>query len=167
MQNVFTTASLSASEPACFREASAVSRWGQDCEQNGRGDYAFIEMLNAYRDSGGMAREQEVVALLARQAAEDGTTFADWIVEGRVVHFQWRSQIWFPLFQFKLSDITFQPAMVEFFSALVCDFDSWALARWFAQGNSLLVGRTPADTVLHDLPAVLQAARAVGLIAQG
>ena len=167
MQNVFATATLSASEPAYFSDAPAVSSWGQACRQLSRDDHAFIRMLNAYRDSGGMAREQEVVALLARQAAEEVPTFADWIVEGRVIHFEWQSQIWFPLFQFKLSDMTFQPALAEFFAALVCDCDSWALAHWFAQGNPLLVGRTPADTVLHDLPAVLQAARAVGLIAQG
>lgn len=167
MQNVLATTPVSAPEPCSFSHAPAAPSWGHACVQQGRDDYAFIGMLNAYRDSGGMAREQEVVALLARQAAEDGPTFADWIVEGRVIHFEWQSQIWFPLFQFQLSDMTFQPALSEFFTALICDCDSWALAQWFAQGNPLLVGRTPADTVLHDLPAVLQAARAVGLIAQG
>lgn len=167
MQNVFATASLSAFEPAYTSDGLAVSSWGEACLRQGRDDYAFIGMLNAYRDSGGLAREQEVVALLARHAAQNGPTFADWIVEGRVIHFEWQSQIWFPLFQFNRSDMTFQPALAEFFTALICDCDSWALAQWFAQANPLLVGRTPADTVLHDLPAVLQAARAVGLIAQG
>lgn len=70
-------------------------------------------------------------------------------------------------YQFKLSDVAFQPVLAEFFTALICDCDSWTLAQWFAQANPLLVGCIPADTVLHDLPAVLQAARTVGAIAQG
>lgn len=167
MQNVLATAPVPSSEPFQFSHAPAAQSWGKARVTQCHDDHAFIGMLNAYRNSGGMAREQEVAALLARHAAQDGPTFADWIVEGRVIHFEWQSQIWFPLFQFQLSDMTFQPALAEFFTALICDCDSWALAQWFAQVNPLLIGRTPADAVLHDLPAVLRAARAAGLIPQG
>lgn len=53
-------------------------------------------MFNSYRGSGGLAREQEVVALFKRRCGPDLATFASWIIETEVICFEWQSQTWLP-----------------------------------------------------------------------
>ncbi len=116
-------------------------------------------MLNSYRGSGGLAREQEVVALFKRRYGPDLATLASWIVEREVICFEWQSQIWLPWFQFNRFDMAPQPELGQVLAELTCVYDPWELANWFAQPNPWLADRTPVDTLASDLSAVLHAAR--------
>lgn len=129
------------------------------CAQECRADHQFVAMLNSYRGSGGLAREQEVVALFKRRYGPDLATLASWIVEREVICFEWQSQIWLPWFQFNRFDMTPQPELGQVLAELTCVYDPWELANWFAQPNPWLADRTPVDTLASDLSAVLHAAR--------
>jgi hypothetical protein len=45
-------------------------------------------MLNAYRDSGGLAREQNLLALSSRHCGLDADALATWIAEREVIGFE-------------------------------------------------------------------------------
>ena len=130
-------------------------------------DQQFIAMLDAYRGSGGLARAQEVVALLKRRGGSDLATLASWIVNQKVICFEWQAKIWLPLFQFNRVDMTLQSGLIQVLAQLIPDHDGWALANWFAQPNAWLGGRTPAAMLGLDASAVLNASRAARLIANG
>lgn len=130
-------------------------------------DQQFIAMLDAYRGSGGLARAQEVVALFKRRGGSDLATLASWIVNKKVICFEWQSKMWLPLFQFNRLNMAPQPGLSQVLAQLIPDHDGWALAKWFAQPNAWLGDRTPAALLDLDPPAVLNASRAARLIANG
>lgn len=70
-------------------------------------------MLDAYRDSDGLARCPEALALFRRRFGSDARILTRRMVEHEVVCFEWQSQTWFPLFQFRGMD--FAPARGDCF----------------------------------------------------
>ncbi len=129
-------------------------------------DDAFVEMLGAYRGSGGLARADEVVALLERGGQAGIATLARWIVERRVIHFEWLQQTWLPWFQFKRADHQPAPVLQAVFAELGGVYDGWDMALWFARPNSALSGGAPLQLTDIDADGVLQAARADRYIAK-
>lgn len=124
-----------------------------------RTDSQFMEMLDAYRHSGGLARAQEVFALFKARSAQEPVVLARWIVKRNVISFDWQSKVWIPLFQFNRADMTIQTGVVEVLMALNPIFEAWELAYWFAQPNRWLAhGSMPADLICSDAHAVLRAA---------
>jgi hypothetical protein len=121
-------------------------------------DDKFVAMLNAYRGSGGLAREENLLALSSRRCGLDADTLANWIAERQVIGFEWQSRTWLPIFQFNLFDMTLPPALGQVLAELIPVYDPWELANWFAQPNQWLADRVPADALEHDPSAVLQAA---------
>lgn len=128
-------------------------------------DEQFVAMLNGYRGSGGLAREESVLALYSRRGGFDAATLANWIAAREVIGFEWESRTWIPIFQFNLVDMMRPPALGPVLAELVPVYDSWELASWFALPNSWLGDRVPVDALEHDPSAVLQAARADRFIA--
>ncbi len=127
--------------------------------QEFRTDSQFMEMLEAYRQSGGLARAQEVFALFKTRSAAEPSVLARWIVKRNVISVDWQSKVWIPLFQFNREDMTLQTGIVEVLMALNPVFESWELAYWFAQPNRWLEdGGKPADLIRTDAHAVLRAA---------
>jgi len=123
-------------------------------------DRQFVAMLRSFRETGGLARGDEVAELLAQRATGDVSRLARWIVTREAIGFDWRGEVWVPLFQFELGSMVLRPEARQVAAELHAVFDAWALAEWFSTPNVWLGERTPADALLTDLPTVLEAARA-------
>ncbi len=130
-------------------------------------DDAFVDMLGAYRGSGGLARADEVVALLERGGLAGIATLARWIVDRSVIHFEWQQQTWLPWFQFKRPGHQPDPTLRAVFAELGSVYDGWDMALWWVRPNSALAGGAPFQLIGSDVEAVLQAARADRFIAKG
>ena len=128
-------------------------------------DDQFVHLLNAYRSSGGLARDHELIASSRRRCRLDASTLASWIAEREVIGFFWQSRAWLPLFQFNLPDMTRAPALGQVLAELTPVYDPWALVNWFSQSNPWLADRLPAEALGPDPFAVIQAARVCRFIA--
>ncbi len=124
-------------------------------------DRQFIEALDAYRPSGGLAPAEELLSSFRRRCGHELATLARWIVARQVLSFTWQARTWLPLFQFNADDLTPQRELLPVLAELNAVFDDWEAAQWFAAPNAWLAGHAPVAMVATDLPAVLRAARAV------
>ncbi len=77
-----------------FNPARAAGNWHySDASQNCTDDQ-FVAMLNADRGSGGLVREENVLAMFSRRCRLDADTLANWIAEREVIGFDWQSRTW-------------------------------------------------------------------------
>jgi hypothetical protein len=118
----------------------------------------FMEMLNSYRATNGLARAQEVFTMYKVHHGNDVAKLARWIVNRAVVTFDWQSKVWVPLFQFDRADMSILPGMNLVLSVLNPFFGPWEMAIWFAQPNRCLQNCTPAQAMRSDPHGVLSAA---------
>ena len=146
--------------PACTPKNSHNCPTTQECT-----DDQFVFMLNAYRGSGGLARDKELLSSSRRCCGFDAGTLVSWITERQVIGFFWQSRTWLPLFQFNLLDMTRAPALGQVLAELTPVYDAWELANWFSQPNPWLADCVPAEALESDPCAVLQAARVCRFIA--
>jgi hypothetical protein len=120
---------------------------------------AVARVDELFRASGGLATSSDVLAMLRMLSSQPLSQLAHWIVERHVVHFDWRSQTFFPLGQFDLETMhvkqSWRDALVELADVL----DDWQIAHWFAAPNARLKGMAPADIIHIDPGLVIQAAR--------
>lgn len=132
-------------------------------------DEEFITLLDSYRDSGGLARSQELFVMFGLYAHSNVAMLAQWIGRRHVISFDWDSKIWLPLFQFNRSEMTLQPqpGLSQVLTELGAVFDCWEIAHWFTQPNAWIEDQTPVATLKRDVFAVLNAARADRFIAAG
>lgn len=121
-------------------------------------DRQFMFMLDSYRNTGGLARAQEVFTMFKSHHGTDAVTLARWIVRREVISFDWQSKVWIPLFQFERAHMALQPGLNCVLSALNPLFGAWEMATWFAKPNPCLQGRTPSELLGTDAHAVLNAA---------
>ena len=128
-------------------------------------DDQFVAMLNAYRGSGGLARDKELLSSSRRLCGFDASTLANWISGREVVRFFWQSRTWLPLFQFNSLDMTRAPALGQVLAELTPVYDDWELANWFSQPNPWLADCVPAEALEPDPLAVIEAARVCRFIA--
>lgn len=166
MQNSTVRLCTSASRLHEVRHTREAANCPYQCSFDFRPDTQFVTMLNGYRDSGGLARAQEVVALFKRCQGPTVATLAQWIVEREVICFEWGEQAWLPMFQFDRLNLQPDTKLKPVFSELAGSFGQWELASWFAEPNPWLESRAPVDMVLLNMAAVLNAARAERFIAQ-
>jgi hypothetical protein len=127
----------------------------------------FVALLNAYRDLGGLARGQEVASMTVNRCGFSVRALASWILERRLLSFEWQCQIWIPLFQFDRATMVPLTGLAEVLAALSQSFAMWEQAHWFTQANNWLGARTPASVLPVNHEAVAYAARADMLIAAG
>lgn len=167
MQNILMPRPVSSPDMSGVRYAPDAMNVPQPRAQEHHADHQFVALLDSYRSSGGLARAQEVIALFKCRCGPDAATLASFIVERKVISFEWQSQTWIPLFQFNRFDMTPQPELGQVITELSSIYDTWELANWFARPNPWLSDRIPVDTLVSDLPAVLNAARAERFIACG
>ncbi|PXW94431.1 hypothetical protein C7444_114130 [Sphaerotilus hippei] len=126
----------------------------------------FIALLSANRASGGTARADDLVTMLADLHEGDQVCLARLLASGTIFGFEWRHAFWVPMFQFNLDDLSVRPGPQQVRGELLGQTtDGWHLAAWFARPNPWLAGQRPADRVGSDLPAVLAAARADHFVA--
>lgn len=164
--------------PAQAATASSLNLLPGRCQcdpehpSEGSADQQFVVMLDAYRESGGLCRAQELRDLMGRSTAvggRDAGALNRWIRRREVICFEWQANAWLPWFQFKGLGISpspqphahLQPVLAE----LNAVYDPWELACWFARPNPWLSGCMPVDALLASLPEVVQAARADRFIA--
>lgn len=121
-------------------------------------DRQFMTMLDCYRNTGGLARAQEVFTMFKSHHGADAATLARWIVRREVISFDWQSKVWLPLFQFERASMALKPGLNSVLSALNPLFGAWEMATWFAKPNHCLEGRTPSESLENDAHAVLNAA---------
>lgn len=160
MQNA--TTALAPSPPHFFFAPNSHSSLANArlTAQNLSADREFVGMLNSYRNSGGLARLQELTSLGSIGTKIDISRLATSISQRELICFEWQAHAWLPLFQFNVLDMTPHPQMQSVIPELSCIYDPWELALWFSQPNPWLGDRAPADTLLTDVDAVRQAARA-------
>lgn len=164
MQNVLVPRHLSRSASSCGRlAANPAAKWVSPPpkpERQGHVDQQFMAMLDAFRPSGGLACGPEVFALFARRCGADVGTLAGWILNRKVICFEWQSRMWLPLFQFQLQSMTPQAGLREVLEVLTFDHNPWELAQWFARPNRGLADQMPCDALGHDPAGVRNAAGA-------
>ncbi|PJB41164.1 MAG: hypothetical protein CO105_14635 [Comamonadaceae bacterium CG_4_9_14_3_um_filter_60_33] len=128
--------------------------------QIGPPDRQFIEMLDAYRESGGLMRLPELASLWHGHGLSGTRRLAHWIQNRKVICFDWGSTLWLPMVQFNRSTMTLLPGFEDILAELVTVFNDSDLAQWFSVPNTWLAGRSPADALASAAPEVLLAARA-------
>jgi hypothetical protein len=131
-----------------------------------RSDSAFRSLLEASRDSGGLAHADEVTTLLERRCGVDGGRLRRWRLERRVVAFGWQSHTWLPRFQFELAGLPPAPGVSAVLAVLRTVFDDWQSAWWFVRPHPALNDHAPALVIADDLAAVLATARGDRFVAR-
>lgn len=126
-------------------------------------DVAFVDMLRAFRRTGGLARgevflERRLLLARASPARTEGEP---------IICFEWNDKLWLPWFQFDPETLNVLPGPASIIRELMPVFDGWALASWLAQPNLWLGGERPIDTLDVAIAEVLRAARADRFIAAG
>ena len=127
----------------------------------------FQSLRVAYRQTGGVARGDDLARLLEDRKLGACVNLAKLIVGRGVFAFKWQDELWIPMFQFDLRDLSLKMAHRPVLAELAPVFDNWALADWFAKPNAWLRDRSPVNVLGSNLPAVLDAARADRFIANG
>jgi hypothetical protein len=141
------------------RPADTAPRPGTDLDQV-HSERDFTTLRAAYRESGGIARGDELARRLEDHRCGDFVSLARLIVSGEVISFEWGNSYWVPMFQFAARDLSLRRGPLKVVAELAPVLDGWAIASWFAQPNGRLVDRRPIDLVDSNRPAVLDAARA-------
>ncbi|MBB1600472.1 hypothetical protein [Variovorax sp. UMC13] len=122
-------------------------------------DALFVELLNGYRRSGGLARGSEV-AVRAAQRRCDGTSWLENCLERRmVIALDWHSGLWLPLFQFDRRDMSLREEVRGPCAELSGIMDGWELALWFIRPQCLLHHCSPLELLDSQPAVVLDAAR--------
>ena len=130
-------------------------------------DQQFLSLLSSYRGNGGLARADEVVEIFRNRRGPPMADLARWIVQRRIISFEWQSCIWLPLFQFNPIDLSPHAGLDQVLAELKSVHASVELAQWFVSPNEWLSGRMPAQALLDDIPSLLDAARAERFIVRG
>ena len=125
------------------------------------------EMQLAFRGTGGVVAGDELSQLLRRTSDQPISLLARWIVQRRIVHFEWQGLTWLPLFQFDLASMEVRPGLHQAVAELRGVFDDWELTQWFARPNCWLDGRSPSELMAADPDSVVEVARADRFVAAG
>ena len=145
---------------ACGNDTLRHAQRSDPCAAHGADrDQQFVSLLQGFRPSGGLSRAHSVAEWLASRCGQNVGTLARWMVRGEVLHFEWQSDSWLPMFQFHTTATTPHSVVGLVLKELEGVFDPWETAQWFARPSIALGGRMPADAVASDADAVLQVAR--------
>lgn len=120
----------------------------------------FLELLSAYRGSGGLARTHEVMGPLRNRNVSPTEELARWIVARQIISFDWQDQTWFPWFQFDRESGRPRQPVGDIVQVLCSFLDDWQIACWFVRPNTAVDGRKPVDELARQSVKVLAAAHA-------
>jgi hypothetical protein len=130
-------------------------------------DSAERSMEREYVSRGGLARGDELLALVRTRCDQPISRVARWIVGREAIQYRSGTEAAFPLFQFELSDMSIRPAVAGVIAELSPALDDIELAEWFVRPNATLAGAMPADVIDDDPGAVIAAARADRFVIRG
>jgi hypothetical protein len=159
MQNALLATPVLSSALSRRSPAARASSWTPLSSPVACADGEFIDLLEAYRGSGGLARAKEVRVQVARQHQASLAMLASWIVRRQVICFVWQTKMWLPLFQFDPSSMTPRTGLRDVLSELAPAYADWELAQWFVRPHPGLANRTPAAALAQSPNAVLNVAR--------
>jgi hypothetical protein len=125
-------------------------------------DQDFMQLLAAYRASGGLARTHELVGWLKRHHGIETQKLASWIVTGQIIHVPWQGNTWFPWFQFDGGGDQPHPTVSRLVMSMHREMDAWAIACWFVHPNHKLGGCAPLDCLTQYPAATLMMATRAG-----
>lgn len=120
----------------------------------------FVAIESAYAHHGGLATGDAVAEMLRTRSSQTISALARWIVDRRIVSFNWQSRLLIPLFQFDPVTMRPRPCVIDAVAELSPFLDDWALASWFVESNAWLDDCSPLDVIDDDPHQVIQAARA-------
>ena len=129
-------------------------------------DARFVDLLNAYRCSGGLARAAEASRMVALAHGANGVPQPLCVGRRKWIAFEWQAQTWLPCFQLLPAGPLPAPAIAAVLNEIHPIFDEWEIAQWFVRRNASLNGRTPVEALGEDPRAVLHAARCDRYIAR-
>lgn len=118
-------------------------------------DALFVDMLRAYRRSGCLASEAEVLGRTTECRA------LGWRVDstcGTIICFEWEQRFWLPWFQLDPADMSLRPGPARVTAELAPILDGWAMATWFAKPNPRLGDALSIDLIDDCLASVIGAA---------
>lgn len=121
-------------------------------------DSDFLELLSSYRDTGGLARGEEITA---RVKGDSFLQLARNIANRRVISFVWRDVIWLPYFQFEAMDHAVRPDVQMLIDELAGALDDWEMAQWFVEPNTCLEGASPLTQIATQFSRAHDAARSL------
>lgn len=129
-------------------------------------DARFVDLLNAYRRSGGLARAAEASRMVVLAHGAHGVHPPPCVSRRSWIAFEWQAQTWLPRFQLLPAGPLPAPAIAAVLDEIHPVFDEWEIAQWFVRRNASLDGRTPVEALGEDPRAVLHAARCDRYIAR-
>ena len=130
-------------------------------------DREFMTMSRVFGEHGGMVTADDLVRSMRGTVPQPLSIVGRWIADRAAVQFAWRSQTWFPYFQFAANPMSIRPAVTEAVLELRDAYDDWELALWFAGSNEWLDHASPIEVMQCDAAAVVRAARIDRLITRG
>ncbi len=86
--------------PRAETSEDQFASWRDTHDATSERDQEFLELLVAYRASGGLARTHEVIGSCKRRDGCDTGQLARWIVTRQIISIHWQNQTWIPWFQF-------------------------------------------------------------------
>ncbi|CAA2102281.1 hypothetical protein [Variovorax paradoxus] len=125
------------------------------------GDLRFLDLLAAYRTSGGLATGHEISA---RRPLDGLSAVARAVAAREVIVVDWGGQRWLPFFQFERGDVTVRQPVRALLGELSGVLDDWDIAQWFVQPDAWLDGAQPLHLLATDFPRVHDAARALRFV---
>ncbi len=131
---------------------------------SGTADHDFIDLLNAFRPTGGLVRGDALADQMALRGLGGYVALARLIASGEVMSFAWQAEYWLPAFQFDAA-LALREGSRRIAQELTPVFDGWGCARWLVTPHAALAGQTPLERLDTGVVDVLQAARADRLAA--
>jgi hypothetical protein len=122
-------------------------------------DALFIELLNAYRSRGGLARASEVTARVVSRRPVGIAWIEQCFAHRLLVSVIWHSMVWLPLFQFERSDMTLRDEVFRTCGELRDVMDDCEMAAWFVHPQCGLNHCSPLDMLDSRPELVVEAAR--------
>ncbi len=116
--------------------------------------------------SGGIARAVDLCRVLSDLRQGDDVALSR-LIAGGVFHFEWQAEMWVPMAQFDLRDLSLKPGLQQVRAELGHRMDDWSVAIWLARPNDWLSDRRPVNLLDTETTAVLQAARAERFVCFG
>jgi len=148
---------------SAFPEVRSRTGLGNGVDRVMASAQGFIELLEAFRPTGGTAPLEVLGRLLDERHGGHAVSLDRLIDTGQVFGFPWRASLWVPMFQFAEGDLAPHAGAQRVRAELPSAWSAWTVASWFATANTRLDGRNPAATIDSNLDAVVQAALSLEL----
>lgn len=158
MELSLSSAGRRAAPTSARSHAGGRSAASASCHDATDRDLHFLDLLSAYRATGGLGLGTEIAA---RRITTGLSDLARAIASRQVVSLCWGGHTWLPMFQFERRDLTVRAPVLRLISELSPVLDEWELADWFIEPNAWLEDATPLKVLSVDNQCVLDAARAL------